>query len=121
MAKSYLSDAELTFLRELVSLNVKFMVVGMSAAVVQGSDRGTEDIDLWFASRSDPGIAKAASAAGGVFAWRANPPMISGKDLVNIDIVSKCSGLGSFEEEYQDASDQDPGSHSKTRRPLRDG
>jgi predicted nucleotidyltransferase len=102
---SYLSDAELIFLRELGRLGVKFMVVGMSAAVVQGSDRATEDIDLWFASRSDPGIGEAARAAGGVFAWRASPPMISGKDLANIDIVSKCSGLGSFESEYEAAVD----------------
>jgi predicted nucleotidyltransferase len=103
MADTFLSDAELVFLEELSKNGVKFMVVGMFAAVAQGSDRGTEDIDLWFASKSDPGIDAAARTAGGSFAWRANPPMIVGKDLNNIDIVSECSGLGSFEEEYENS------------------
>ncbi len=95
--------AETTFLKELHRLRVRFMVVGMSAAVMQGSDRGTEDIDLWFSSLSDPNIDKAARAAGGIFAWRASPPMISGKDLDNIDIVRRCDGLGTFEDEFKHA------------------
>lgn len=107
MANTFLTEAEICFLRELARLNVKFMVVGMAAAVVQGSDRGTEDIDLWFASKADPGIDAAARAAGGTFAWRANPPMIVGPDLMNIDIVSSCSGLESFEEEYRDAIEEE--------------
>jgi predicted nucleotidyltransferase len=109
VANTFLSDAEVAFLAGLVDRDVKFMVVGMAAAVVQGSDRGTEDVDLWFASRSDPGIDAAARSAGGSFAWRANPPMIVGKDLNNIDIVYKCSGLGSFEEEYEDAVEAELG------------
>jgi predicted nucleotidyltransferase len=105
VADTFLSAAEIKFLSELERRGARFMVVGMAAAIVQGADRGTEDVDLWFASRSDPSIDEAARAAGGSFAWRANPPMIVGKDLNNIDIVSKCSGLGSFEEEYEKAVD----------------
>lgn len=100
MADPYPTDAELTFLKELGFRKVRFMVVGMAAAVMQGSDRSTDDIDLWFSSLADPGIDEAARAAGGVFAWRANPPMITGKNLENIDILRKCDGLRTFDREY---------------------
>ena len=53
MADSSVTDAEILFFEELTRRKVKFMVVGMSAAVIQGADLGTEDIDLWFKSLSD--------------------------------------------------------------------
>ena len=107
MDDRYPTDAELTFLKELSHRKVRFLVVGMAAAVMQGSDRSTDDIDLWFASLSDPGIDEAARAAGGVFAWRANPPMIVGKDLQNIDILRQCNGLRTFDREYDHALEID--------------
>ncbi len=76
------------------------MVVGMSAAVIQGADLGTEDIDLWFESLSDPGLDQAARAAGGIIARRANPPMLTGKGLDHIDLVLRCDGLRAFDVEY---------------------
>ena len=103
MADSYPTDAELIFLRELGLRKIRFMVVGMAAAVMQGSDRSTDDIDLWFASLADPGIDEAARSAGGVFAWRANPPMIAGKNLEHIDILRTCDGLRTFDREYDRA------------------
>jgi len=65
VADSSVSDAEVVFLEELGRRKIKFMVVGMSAAVIQGADLGTEDIDLWFSSLADPGLDEAARAAGG--------------------------------------------------------
>jgi hypothetical protein len=100
VADSSVTDAEIVFFKELGRHKVKFMVVGMSAAVIQGADLGTEDIDLWFRSLSDPGLDQAARAAGGIIAWRANPPMITGKGLDHIDIVIRCDGLRSFDAEY---------------------
>jgi hypothetical protein len=97
---SNLTDAEILFLRELGRRKVKFLVVGMSAAVVQGADLGTEDIDLWFRSLADPGVDEAARAAGGLIAWRANPPLLTGKGLDRIDLVLRCDGLRSFDAEY---------------------
>ena len=105
MAGSDVTDAEIVFLKELARRRVKFMVVGMSAAVIQGADLGTEDIDLWFQSLSDPGLDEAARAAGGVIAWRANPPMITGKGLDHIDLVIRCDGLRAFDVEYAAAID----------------
>ena len=100
MADSNVTDAEIVFLKELARRRVKFMVVGMSAAVIQGADLGTEDIDLWFQSLSDPGLDEAARAAGGVIAWRANPPMLTGRGLDHIDLVIRCDGLRAFDVEY---------------------
>ena len=105
MADSNVTDAEIVFLKELGRRRVKFMVVGMSAAVIQGADLGTEDIDLWFESLSDPGLDEAARAAGGVIARRANPPMLTGKGLDHIDLVIRCDGLRAFDIEYAAAID----------------
>ena len=88
---------------ELNARGVRYMVVGMASAIMQGVPATTQDIDLWFERKSDPGLAEAVQMVGGVFAWRANPPMITGSKILDmIDIVSRCSGLGSFDDEYQD-------------------
>ena len=100
-----LSDAELAFLRELVRGGTRFLVVGVGAAVLQGADAVTQELDLWFESLGDPAIAKAASAAGGVFAARTSPPMITGEGLDRLDVVTHCDGLKNFAAEYAKAVD----------------
>lgn len=100
-----LSDDEVTFLRELVRSGTRFLMVGMAAANLQGADKGTRDIDLWFKSTSDGGLDAAARSVGGVFVWRANPPTLSGRALERVDVVNKCHGLRSFDEEYEEALD----------------
>jgi hypothetical protein len=49
-----LSDVERRFLEELNARGVHYMVVGLSAAIVQGANTVTRDIDLWFATIADP-------------------------------------------------------------------
>ena len=98
-----LSDAELAFLRGLVRAGSRFMIVGVGAAVLQGADAVTQDLDLWFHSLGDPAIAEAARAAGGVLVTRSNPPMIAGDGLDRIDLVVNCQGLRSFDLEYANA------------------
>ena len=100
-----LTDAELAFLRELVRRKTRFLLVGLAAAVLQGADAVTQDLDLWFRSLGDPAIAEAARAAGGVFAARTSPPMIAGEGLDRIDVVTRCQGLKSFDAEYAKAVD----------------
>jgi len=95
-----ISEQELGLLLELTKAGVPFMIVGVSAAVAQGADTVTKDIDLWFRSTSHPGVAEAASKVGGVFAWRNNPPLFSGPGLDSIDVVIKCDGLLDFDSEY---------------------
>jgi predicted nucleotidyltransferase len=48
MADSALSEGERSFLRVLNARGVRFLLVGMSGALVQGARGATEDIDLWF-------------------------------------------------------------------------
>src|SRR6185295_12385083 len=81
------------------------MLVGLGAAVVQGADAVTKDLDLWFRSTSHPGVAEAARKVGATFIWRTTPPLFSGAGLDDIDVVLKCDGLGDFDAEYVAAID----------------
>lgn len=85
-----LSDEEVALLRELGRANVPFMLVGLAAAVLQGADAVTKDIDLWFESIADPRVAEAARKVGATFVWRNDPPLFSGPGL----------GLRDFRSEY---------------------
>jgi hypothetical protein len=67
MPNSVLAPAEQAFLQALNDSGVRFIVVGMSAALLQGARGATEDIDLWFADLADPRIAQAAKQAGGFY------------------------------------------------------
>ncbi len=95
------SDREADFLRELVKQRVLFMIVGLSAATLQGAPVVTQDIDLWFKDLSDPGIKKALKKVGGAFvpSIGLNPPMFAGKNVQLFDIVTSMHGLDSFENE----------------------
>lgn len=52
MADSALTEAECRFLAELNHLGVRFLLVGASAAVLQGANTATQDLDLWFEAAS---------------------------------------------------------------------
>ena len=105
MDDSVLSPAERKLLRELSQRGVRFMIVGMSAALMQGARGATEDIDLWFADLSDTQIAECVRAAGGVWisgSFGMGPPRIGGQELgERFDVVTHMSGLDGFDEESQ--------------------
>lgn len=107
MADSALSEGERRFLRALNARGVRFLLVGMSGALVQGARGATEDIDLWFESTSDPGIGEAAREIGalwipGMFGMR--PRAFGGEILGDrFDVVLLASGLRSFAEEYAES------------------
>ncbi len=107
MADLALTDAERTFLQALEELGVRYMLVGLSAAVVQGADTVTADIDLWLEDRSDPRIHEAAKRAGGVWvpgSFGMMPPMVGGDALGDrFDIVLTLSGLEDFSTEVRNA------------------
>jgi hypothetical protein len=90
-----LRDGERAFLTALGELGVHFLLVGMSAALLQGARGATEDLDLWFESLSDQGIAEAARRAGGFLVTRSEPPMLGGMSD-RFDIVTSMSGLPAF-------------------------
>jgi len=76
------------------------MLVGMSAALIQGVRGATEDVDLWFEDLTDSRIGEAVRAAGGVWvsgSWGMGPPRIGGGDVGDrFDVVTHMSGLGDF-------------------------
>jgi hypothetical protein len=104
MPDSILTDAERALLRELQQRGVKYLVVGMSAALIQGARGATEDIDLWFEDVTDPRIADAVRAAGGIWisgSFGMSPPRIGGGALGDrFDVVTHLDGLDSFATEY---------------------
>ncbi|HEX3474636.1 MAG TPA: hypothetical protein VHT91_06315 [Kofleriaceae bacterium] len=102
-----LSDTERRFLEELNARGVRYMVVGLSAATVQGANTSTQEIDLWFAIISDPQIGPAAAAAGGIWVsgFGMMPAQLGGALGDRFDVVNSMSGLGTFDKEYPGALD----------------
>lgn len=99
------TDKEATFLKELIKNKVPFMVVGLTAATLQGAPVVTQDIDLWFGELQHPGIRKALKKVEGVYvpSFGLNPPAFAGKNLEMFDIVLTMHGLGSFKKEFKNA------------------
>ena len=79
------------------------MIVGLSAAALQGAPVVTQDVDLWFKDLTDTGIKKALQMVGGtyIFPVGQNPPMFVGEAVKLFDIVTHMHGLESFTEEKQ--------------------
>lgn len=97
---AWLSEQELAFLRELDRRGVRYLVVGMSAAILQGVPGTTQDVDLWFESLADARIGEAARAVGGFFVTRMSPPMLGGGLGDRFDVVLTMSGLPDFDAEH---------------------
>lgn len=102
---SIFGDRELEFLRELVRQKVEFMIVGLSAAALQGAPVVTQDIDLWFRELPDPGLERALRKVHGAYVppTASTPPMLAGKGIELFDIVLNMDGLGEFDEEKKRA------------------
>lgn len=79
------------------------MIVGLSAAALQGAPVVTQDIDLWFKDLSDTGIQKSLKKVNGslVPCVGLNPPLFAGKHVELFDIVLTMHGLKKFEEEEE--------------------
>ena len=91
-----LNEAERQFLLALNELGVRYLFVGMSAALLQGARGATEDVDLWFENVGDPRIGEAARRAGGFWITRSPPPLLGGAIGDRIDVVLSLSGLRDF-------------------------
>lgn len=93
-----LSENELRFLESLVQHEVRFMVVGLSAAALQGAPVVTEDVDLWFENLNDPGLTKALRSVGAGYVppFGFNTPMLAGSGAEPFDVVISMSGLDRF-------------------------
>jgi hypothetical protein len=100
---SIFGDPEVEFLQELVREKVDFMIVGLSAAALQGAPVVTQGVDLWFRTLSDPGIERALKKVRGSYVppIMLYPPMFAGDAVKLFDIVMNMDGLGEFEEERE--------------------
>ena len=77
------------------------MIVGLSAAALQGAPVVTQDIDLWFRELPDPGLERALKKVHGSYVppTARTAPMLAGKGIELFDIVLRMDGLGEFDEE----------------------
>ena len=102
---SIFTEQELAFLRGLVRHRVEFMIVGLSAAALQGAPAVTQDVDLWFKDLADPRLRKALDTVGGVYVppTASTPPMLAGRRVALFDIVLTMDGLETFDEELANA------------------
>ena len=100
-APTIFTEDEAAFLQELVRRGVEFMIVGLSAAALQGAPAVTQDVDLWFKDLSDPRLREAIKRAGGAYVapTASTPPMLVGKSVALFDIVLSMDGLEPFDRE----------------------
>lgn len=103
MAAPSLNESELRFLRALLRGKVRFIVVGLSAAALQGAPVVTQDVDLWFEDLADPAIRAALKEVGAAYVPPSvlNPPMFAGGDVELFDIVLLMDGLENFDSEWK--------------------
>ena len=104
---SLFTDREVLFLRELNRAGVPYMVVGLSAAALQGAPAVTQDIDLWFHDLSDPRFLNVVRSVGASYVPPGvnNPPLLVGEGVSLFDLVVHMHGLDSFEAEYAGSLD----------------
>ena len=108
-----LAADELRLLRSLLRHQVRFMVVGLSAAALQGAPVVTQDVDLWFEDLHDPRMHQALRevGAGYVPPFGLNPPMLAGTGTDLFDIVLRMDGLAKFDDELANAVEIPLGRH----------
>jgi hypothetical protein len=106
-----LAERELRFLRALVQQDVRFLLVGLSAAALQGAPVVTQDVDLWFERLDDPNLREALARVDGAYVapTALTPPMFAGEGLELFDIVLRVDGLNTFAIESANAIDMQLG------------
>src|SRR6185436_14373510 len=89
------------------------MVVGLSAATMQGAPVVTQDVDLWFEKLGDPKISQALQSVGAAYVPPSilNPPMLAGAGAELFDVVIRMDGLGTFASEFKHCVDIPLGRH----------
>jgi hypothetical protein len=104
-----LTSAERALLEALNALGVRYLIVGMGAALLEGAPGTTQDLDLWFGQIVPDRLREAVDKAGGLYVpgFGLQPPAIGGEGLDRLDIVLTASGLDPFEIEFARARDYD--------------
>jgi hypothetical protein len=107
------SESELRLLGALLKQKVRFMVVGLSAATLQGAPVVTQDVDLWFEKLGEDKISRALKKVGAAYVPPSihNPPMLAGAGAELFDIVIRMDGLGTFADEFKNCIELPLGRH----------
>jgi predicted nucleotidyltransferase len=100
-----LSESEVLLLESLLRHKTRFLVVGLSAAALQGAPVVTEDVDLWFEDLGDPKLTQALREVGARYVppLGHNPPMLAGAGSEPFDLVLRMDGLDKFPGEWRRA------------------
>lgn len=109
MSELVLTTAERALLEALDALGIRYLVVGMGAALLEGAFGTTQDLDLWLGRIDEALIREAARRAGGFYTagFGLHPPALEGEGLDRVDLVLVASGLDSFDQEYAAARSYD--------------
>ena len=102
-----LTSAERALFEALAELEVRCLIVGMGAALIEGAPGTTQDLDLWFGPIDPEQLREAARRAGGFYTagFGVQPPALGGEGLDRVDVVLTASGLDSFDREFANARD----------------
>lgn len=102
-----LTPAERALLAALRARGVRFLVVGLGAAVLQGAPVATQDLNLWFERIDAEGLRLVAADAGMFWlpGFGMQPPGFGGAGLERIDVVLTAHGLEAFANEYAGAEE----------------
>ena len=105
MFEIVLTSAERALLEALNTLGVRYLIVGMGAALIEGAPGTTQDIDLWFERIDEGQLREAARRAGGLYTsgFGLQPPAVGGEGLDRVDLVLTASGLEPFDQEFNNA------------------
>jgi len=98
-----LTLAERRLFEALNGRGVRYILLGMGAALLEGAPVATQDLDIWFERAEDERIQQAARDAGGfwISGFGKQPPAFGGVGLERIDVVLTAHGLEPFPAEYE--------------------
>jgi predicted nucleotidyltransferase len=104
-----LTAAERALLDALNAMGVRYLIVGMGAALLEGAPGTTQDIDLWLERIDEGQLREATRRAGGFYTsgFGLQPPAVGGEGLDRVDLVLTASGLEPFEHEFARAREYD--------------
>jgi len=104
-----LTSAERALLEALNALGVRYLIVGMGAALLEGAPGTTQDLDLWLERIDERQLREAAHRAGGLYTsgFGLQPPAVGGEGLDRVDLVITASGLEPFDREFMSAREYD--------------
>lgn len=99
------TQKEIKFFKELNKSKIPYLIVGLSAAALQGAPIVTKDVDIWFENLNDDKLKNAFKKCGITYIQPINlhPPALAGKGIELLDIVTHVHGIAGFNAEFKKA------------------